>query len=655
MLFREYSRPFDPTANSPLNLIIGEKRNLAEDAERVFIPSHGPYYTSSLLVTNGGTPLVRGIDYECVLFHREASVKTAKEVGVAIKIIRTGLVEINIDYQAVGGEFQDLTGVIRELMDNLGHELVNPIPWKNVVDKPDKFPPAAHNHPYWEFTGWDALLTPIDQIRQGVLLQDRIKYREVYDYFYLKKTQLDNQTEQKLKTLSTSIKNAYLKIRDPLNRLLVRMDAQNPATIRDGAWVEIADRVLAFTNINSKIGTEVPLSEEIVYPQPDNILLDESDVPIMRDDDEWIYLDNEHPVFPGVVEDYDEEIDEQFDLYYVKGFRKLSHGVGYSASLSMATTTPIREGILNTVNIVTYKYAPGIKVPYAIEGVGDANITIPKYGTVTLDNTGRANLNFTLISNSPATGMNQLTIELALPEAAPLVVPYVLSTNSTYTASMKVSHGIMGAITEKYIVGEDVIVAIEHVGLKGKTVRLAASFDGAGGHTCNLRKISSTTGSTGYIDVLMSEGTEYIVLTGVQASNTQTTRLNINLSLNSTNISTKAIPAELFTFTPKYIISDTRETVTTIADDIPFSVWIDHNSDRHTSFPVVVTENTFGAELSVTPPSLIQSTSAKTAESHQMMSNRVNTLTPDRLTLRIQSPYYSGNTKTITITVPAVV
>ena len=38
--------------------------------------------------------------------------------------------------------------------------------------------------------------------------------------------------------------------------------------------------------------------------------------PILRDDDEWIYQDNEYPVYPGVVEDYDEEIDEQFDLPY---------------------------------------------------------------------------------------------------------------------------------------------------------------------------------------------------------------------------------------------------------------------------------------------------------------------------------------------------
>ena len=47
-------------------------------------------------------------------------------------------------------------------MANLGDELVSPIRWADVVGKPDKYNAAAHKHPYWAFSGWGALLTPLD-------------------------------------------------------------------------------------------------------------------------------------------------------------------------------------------------------------------------------------------------------------------------------------------------------------------------------------------------------------------------------------------------------------------------------------------------------------------------------------------------------------
>lgn len=140
---------------------------------------------------------------------------------------------------------------------------------------------------------------------------------------------------------------------------------------------------MGFANTPALLGTTVALSEEIVYPQPDNIILNETDIPILRDDDEWIYQDNEYPVYPGVVEDYDEEIDEQFDLLYVKGYIKTAHGNGYSASASSSKATMV-EGDTTTIALTTFKFTPGLRVPYAIEGVGAENITIPKYGYVNI-------------------------------------------------------------------------------------------------------------------------------------------------------------------------------------------------------------------------------------------------------------------------------
>ena len=93
---------------------------------------------------------------------------------------------MTVDYQVVGGKYQDVIPVLQDLMDNLGDELVSPIRWSDIVGKPDKYNAAAHNHPYWEFAGWDVLLTPLDKILNGIYYQDRRKFRDTYDYYYAK-------------------------------------------------------------------------------------------------------------------------------------------------------------------------------------------------------------------------------------------------------------------------------------------------------------------------------------------------------------------------------------------------------------------------------------------------------------------------------------
>ena len=68
MLFRKQSRPFDPTGKATLNLVIGEERSFLTAEDRIFIPSHGPFYTESVVVLTGSKRLERGVDYECLYF-----------------------------------------------------------------------------------------------------------------------------------------------------------------------------------------------------------------------------------------------------------------------------------------------------------------------------------------------------------------------------------------------------------------------------------------------------------------------------------------------------------------------------------------------------------------------------------------------------------
>ncbi len=74
----------------------------------------------------------------------------------------------------------------------------------------------------------------------------------------------------------------------------------------------------------------------------------------------------------------------------------------------------VEKGDTTTITLTTFKFTPGLRVPYAIEGVGAENITIPKYGYVNIGLNGNASISFTLKPNSPRTDSNKLTVEFAI-------------------------------------------------------------------------------------------------------------------------------------------------------------------------------------------------------------------------------------------------
>ena len=651
MLFRKQSRPFDPTGKATLNLVIGEGRTFSTAEDRIFIPSHGPYYTESVVIMDGDKRLMRGVDFKCLLLYAGASKATSKEVGVAIKILNPTITGVTVDYQVVGGKYQDVIPVLQDLMDNLGDELVSPIRWLDIVGKPDKYNAAAHNHPYWEFAGWGVLLTPLDKILNGIYYQDRRKFRDTYDYYYAKMGQFETAMNQLTKGISDKLASNYLFYRDPLNTVKIKTTADNPAINRDGAWIEIADKVVGFAATPALLGTTVPLSEEIVYPQPDNIILNETDVPILRDDDEWIYQDNEYPVYPGVVEDYDEEVDEQFDLLYVKGYVKTAHGNGYSASVSSSKVTMV-EGDSTIITLTTFKFTPGLRVPYAIEGVGAENITIPKYGYVNIGLNGNASINFTLRANSPRTDSNKLTVEFAILGGVKATVPYTLNANSTFTGEITPVEGMNDIVQAKHVVGDTFYIRISQHGLAGRSVRLTGLFSGTGAHRLHINNVLAIGTNGGYVDIILpANGADmYVPIRSTQGGLVATSSLNFSLSHNSVILSTYTLPAELLKLEAYWINSTTNQQITTVEDSKPFKVVVKHNSNQSLIFGLTVAETTVVGEITPDIPTSLLSTMSGIVESTNFVVNRGDRSLEDRLTVKVVSPRESSDTVLTTIT-----
>ena len=650
MLFREQSRPFDPTSNSPLNLILAENRPIETPSDRIFIPSHGPYYTKSLIVTNGGTPLVRGVDYECILFYKEATSATGKEVGCGIKIIRTGITYVSIDYQVVGGKFQFVFPVLKLLMENLGEDLIQPILYSEIIDKPEKFPPSAHKHPYWQFKGWGALLTPLDRILNGIYFQDRQKYRSAYDYWYAKFGQFETGFAFKARQVQIDIDNAYLAMREPLGTLRLRTGNRDMGYDRGGVWFTENDKVLSFTEVDGEISSEFSLSEEIVYPQPDNILLDEQANPILTDTRDWIYLDNEHPILPAPQGDYVEPVDEQFDLLLIRGYRKVSNDDTYSAYITINTLPPLQEGGTVTFTLHTNKFDRGLVVPYRITGVHPENISGPKYGTVTLGQDGTANVSVTLLPNGPRTDATNMNIEFLINGGTSLNLNYVIAANATYRLKAKAVTGINDVKVGSYTIGDSFMLCLSQHGLAGKVVRINASFNNG------LQQVSINGQPTtnGYVEVTMpaNGGDLYVPVRCTQTSTTQVDSLNFNLSYNLTNLDSFTLPSSILSMTVDYVDVSNGNVIYEVKDNVPFTYRIRHNSNQQLSFAIQVTENTMGSEMSPVPPVVFSNFTGE-ATVGRLMVSRDNKVDPDRVTIKTTSPYLASDTRTITLTIPA--
>lgn len=652
MLFKKYSRPFDPTGSSILNLIIGETRQIANADDRIFIPSHGPYYTASLVVMANGSYLKKGVDYNCILLHREATKATAKEVGCGVQILKAGLAEITIDYQCVGGQYQSVYVVLKDQVDGMGSaSTLNPVKFNEIIGRPTLFNAAAHRHPYWEFQGWDILVPPLDQIKNAILARKKAKVQNIFDYLDVKQLQYQSTLDNQVNQLSLDIRTIYDRFKDPVGTVRLTMSPNNPGELRDGGWDQISDRILFKTATNATLGSSVGLSDEIVYPQPDNILLNESDVPIMRDDDEWLYLDNQYPVKPSAGDG--RELTDLFNVLYVKGHVKKVMGNSYNASVS-ADRDSMNEGDTVVVTLTTYKYSPGLEVPYQITGINDSNINIARTGKVVIDGSGKATLTITLVNGGPRTDTTALTVYFLIQGGVSKTINYTLASNQVYTARLNAFVGMTEVVEKQHVLGDRFYLRIDPQGLSGKNVRLSGFFDGTGTHQLWFNGQQANGVNGGYRDFMMpSDGSGlWIEVYSVPTTDTAVTALNFNVQYNSSTIANLSVPSTAFMYNAVWIDPTTNQPITTIRDDRPFQLKITHNSKQVIAFPITVAENTLGSELNPVPNALVQSNLSGSAFSQQFMANRNDRAFPDHLTIWVRNPYLNSKYLINTITIP---
>lgn len=166
------SLDLDITGINPDNFIDSEPHTLSNRPSRSIAPIYGPFFAASVQVRDGATLLQRGVHYQCVELHQEATLLYGKEICSIILIIDQNVsTNVEIAYQALGGHYT-YSGSNESLV-NMYNSVINdnrPVDWMNVLNKPSEFNPTIHRHLLDDVYGFEPIVDYLERIKRAITL-----------------------------------------------------------------------------------------------------------------------------------------------------------------------------------------------------------------------------------------------------------------------------------------------------------------------------------------------------------------------------------------------------------------------------------------------------------------------------------------------------
>ena len=173
--------PLDLTASLTSNKITGEVRTIVKDADRVFIPTGGPFYTKSLKIFAGTTLLQPVKDYVALELNRDGTLTSGKEV-CNVLLLKNVNTSFKLDYQVIGGEYSDYSNELADLINATPISKLNILTWGSILGKPTTYPPTAHSHYPFEWRGYTQVIHLLEQLRQLIVAGDQSQIAALYQY-----------------------------------------------------------------------------------------------------------------------------------------------------------------------------------------------------------------------------------------------------------------------------------------------------------------------------------------------------------------------------------------------------------------------------------------------------------------------------------------
>lgn len=161
---KQYKRyPLDLTGNHPDNRVMAEVHSITPQ-ERIFNVMAGAFYAESVQITYLGEQLKAHEDFR---FHRvveDAIRQSGKDVAMLIEITDKAISgDIEVRYQAVGGEFQNIHESLIEMLENYKHDARGTF-YKDIIEKPRFFEPVRHLTSIYDIYGLNPITGPLNEL-----------------------------------------------------------------------------------------------------------------------------------------------------------------------------------------------------------------------------------------------------------------------------------------------------------------------------------------------------------------------------------------------------------------------------------------------------------------------------------------------------------
>nr|DAV20822.1 MAG TPA: structural protein [Caudoviricetes sp.] len=154
--------PLDLTGKHPDNKI-SDELHVVDSRTRVFALKAGAFYTDSVKITYLGDHLVPNEQFRFVRLVEAAVKRSRKNVAMFVLITAEVRGEVHIEYQCVGGEFQEIPESLIEMLESHKHD-ARGIYYKDLIDKPTLFEPVRHLHSIYDIYGLNPIADPLNQL-----------------------------------------------------------------------------------------------------------------------------------------------------------------------------------------------------------------------------------------------------------------------------------------------------------------------------------------------------------------------------------------------------------------------------------------------------------------------------------------------------------
>lgn len=160
----------DTTGRNPDNKITDEPHSLSGRPTRSIAPSMGAFFADSLQVFDGVRELSRGVDFQVVELHQEATLRFGKEIASVILIINQQVSSHpTVTYQALGGHYANSDVAIANMYQSVITD-ARPVDWTNVFNKPTEYNPAVHRHLLDDVYGFEPVVDYLERIKRAITL-----------------------------------------------------------------------------------------------------------------------------------------------------------------------------------------------------------------------------------------------------------------------------------------------------------------------------------------------------------------------------------------------------------------------------------------------------------------------------------------------------